>query len=436
MKKLISTLAVGFALGAVAAPEKVLDVQLASGDALIEAATKLGEFAGEPSLGMMAAGAISQVPDSEEDFKKMLTGKTRLALYVDAEGKADMDEVFGAASPKFENAPLLGKGVVACVNINEKGIALALRALDELAKEADDEAEKTQCAQFAGFVKQLKGMALSAAVTDAGLDVFATFEPVEGTMLDKVGAKSIKAGSPLAFAGKGSLYAVAYAQDCCAGNFGAQWPKFADVLAKHGIKTDFLKTTREGDNFKVKLDFPALVKYAQGEGQAAFGKLGEDREALEKFFADIQAVMPAVPVLEGPEQGVALYIDGVATDDAAKRFDKVIPGAMAKKPCSIGVFSLYGVIKAIAVKVGELPDNEQAEMIKAFVKGMPAETGADIATLCWKDAKGLKLQVRATPAEIKGLAAIGKTLSMACGPMMMDCGVECDDEDDETGDED
>ena len=404
MKKLIPMLAVGICLGATAAPVKVLDVQFADRNGLVSAATKLGEHTGQASLGVATAAMLGQM--ASEDAKKMLSGTSRMALYMDLEAEGGFEAVVATADTRYEDAPKLDTGDALRVNVNEKGVSMLVKALEEAAKE--EPSLKDGAVQAIGMLKSSTGFSMTLGVKDAGLDLCGAIAPVAGSELDKIGVKPL-AADPLGFAGKGALYAVAYAADCGTGDVKGEWAKFLAAFAKAGLKTDsFLKQDVKDGTMKLTLDIPAIVKYGQGEGKAAIEKLASDETMQRKLMNDIMAITPKEFKAAGSEASVAVYVDGLATArSSSQRFAKTLPEASGKKCCSVGVFSLYGLVKGVAAKVADLPECKESATIKSMLQGMPSEADADIAGMCWKDAKGLNFHLRLNPAELKGLYTLG-----------------------------
>lgn len=426
-KTLLSALAIGIALGVTAAPEKVLEFQLADQNGLISAATKLGEYMGNASLGAMAVVGLANAPSEVTNC----CGKSQLSLYVDAEGKEKFEEVLLTADPKFEAAPALAAGKTLRLNITQKGVALLARAVEEAAKE-DSSIAKDIDGTLA-VLKSVGELTVTLGVTAGGLDMECSVLPVPGTELAKVGEKALS-GDALAFAGKGALYAVAYAADCGTGDSLEQCSKLKELLSKIGIKTDgFLKKETAGVATKFTLDIPALADYAQGEGKAALEKFGDDEAAQKALLADLANFGPKQFSAAGPEMSGAFYVKGVTTaDTASQRFAKTMPEAVGKKCCTVGVGSLYGIAKGVAAQVADLPAlAEESATVKGMLQALPPEADATIAGMSWKDGGKLCCLVRLNPAELKGLYTVGSTFATMFLGSSSSMTIELDDDDDE-----
>jgi len=434
-KTLLSALAIGIALGVTAAPEKVLELQLADQNGLVSAATKLGEYAGNASLGAMAVVGLANAPSEVTNC----CGKSQLSLYIDAEGKAQLEDVIKTVDQKYEAAPALASGRVLRVNFTKKGVDLLARAVEEAAKEAakkDKDLERKDIACAVDLLKSLGEMTLTLGVTDGGLDIEVSVLPVPGTELAKVGDKSLS-GDALAFAGKGALYALAYAADCGTGSSLEQYAKLKALLDKIGIKTGgFIKKETVGVASKFTLDIPALVSYAQGEGKAVLEKLVADEAAQKDLVSDLSDIGAKQFKAAGPEMSAAFYVNGVTTAaTASQRFAKAMPEAAGKKSFSVGVFSFYGIVKGVAEQVVNLPccGNAECSTVKGMLQTMPSDADAAIAGIGWKEGGKLYSLIRFTPAEIKGLYTVGTTLAMMGigDSSRMDIELEDDDDDDE-----
>jgi len=426
-KTLLSALAVSIAIGVTATPEKVLELQLADQNGLVSAATKLGEYTGNASLGAMAVVGLANAPSEVTNC----CGKSQLSLYIDAEGKANFEDVLLTADSKFESAPALAAGKALRVNLTQKGVALLARAVEEAAKE--DSSIATDIDGTLALLKSVGELTVTLGVTAGGLDIECSVLPVPGTELAKVGDKALS-GDALAFAGKGALYALAYAADCGTGASMEQCSKLLALLAKNGIKTDgFLKKETAGVATKFTLDIPALSNYVQGEGKAALEKLSDDEAAQKALLSDLSAIAPKQFTAAGPEMSVAFYVNGVTTAaTASQRFAKTMPEAAGKKCCSVGVFSLYGIAKGVAAQVAELPCfAEDSATAKGMLQTLPSEADAAIAGMAWKDGGRLFSLIRLNPAELKGLYTVGSTFATMFLGSSSSMAIELDDDDDE-----
>lgn len=425
-KTLLSALAFGIALGATAAPEKMLELQLADQNGLVAAATKLGEYTGNASLGAMAVVGLANAPAVTN-----CCGKSQMSLFIDSEGKAELEDVFATADPRFEAAPALGAGKVLRVDITQKGVALLVRALKEAAK--DDDVGAMNMDYAVELLNSISSMSLMFGVTDGGLDFELSILPVPGTELAKVGDKTLS-GDALAFAGKGALYAIAYAADCGTGASRENLSKLMELFAKNGFKTDgFLKEETSGVATRFTLDIPALAGYLQGEGKAALEKLGGDEAAQKAFVSEMSAIGSKPFKAEGPEMSVAFYVNGITTPaTASERFAKAMPEAAGRKCYSVGVFSFYGILRGVAAQVAALPCcAEVGATVRGMLQALPPDADAAIAGMGWKEGGRICFLLRVNPAEIKGLYAGGSTMAtMALGSSSR-VDIELDDDDDD-----
>jgi hypothetical protein len=224
-----------------------------------------------------------------------------------------------------------------------------------------------------------------------------------------LGNKPLSSGTPLEFAGKDALIACAYAADAAGSDGDAQWKKLMAFAAKWGVKTDWVSYEKKGVGSKIVIDPVQLANYIKSEGEA---KCKELEKNAEKVCEDVMTLFKPTVEIQSPEQASALYVKGAKVPvDAQTRFDKVLPG-FSRKPCaSVGVFSLYGIIKSVGEVVCPLIGDDDAKEAKAFLAQLPAADGCAIA-YAWMKKGPLTHEyvVRVNPAEIRNFYVFGQML--------------------------
>lgn len=407
MKKMTFLAALGIATCALAAPEKLGDLQLADQQSLVAAATKIGEFAGQPSIGTMAAMGLSGSSELAQ-----FCGTNRVSVLLDGDpATISLDDLDEKASPLFEHdAAPLPPGTVARVSFTKTGAAMLCRMLDEGIKELGDECpvDKDQVAQVRAIFAALLGGEFTLAVGPSGVDVRCSLMIDPASPWAKVGEKTFAASDPLVQAGRAFLVS-AYAADTGSGDFTAQWSKLSGFLASKGFKVDGLGYTQKGASaFGFKIDIPAIFAFAQSqEFHAAVEKIGNPGTFLE----ELRKALVHPIVVENPEQTVFVTLKGAESyDTASRRFAKILPEAASRKCCTKGVGSIYGFAKALAEQILAQPElKEVAPQFQPVLAQLPSVVDADLAYAGWKEGGALRGILRVSPAEIKGLVTAGMT---------------------------
>lgn len=464
MKRLILFLSAALVFAAEAKIEKIIDATLADQQGLVNVATKIGGFVGEPMLGMMPAGLFMANPLSTQGFgpargdgnfyaavfmdgseisgdieQLVVNNKVKFAvLYPVSSSKAD----FLAANPQSKEAdgviswnemsvvfsadgkyaaiandgaaarmalsdaagiPALKKDEAARVRVFNAGMQLITKIL-----ESEKEIAKMS-PQYIEIYKSITKIELSLCAGDYGMDIRSSFDCVPGSLLSKLGNKPLSSRTPLAFAGKDALIACAYAADAAGSDADAQWKKLMTFAAKWGIKTNWVSYEKKGVGSKIVIDPVQLANYIKSEGEA---KSKELEKNAEKVCEDVMTLFKPTVEVKSPEQACALYVKGAKVPvDAQARFDKVLPGFSGKPCASVGVFSMYGAIKSVGEVVCPLIDDKDAKEAKAFLAQLPAADGCAIAYV-WTKKVPLTHEsvVRVNPAEIRNLATFFKTV--------------------------
>lgn len=464
MKRLILLLSAALVFAAEAKIEKIIDATLADQQGLVNVATKIGGFVGEPMLGMMPAGLFMANPLSTQGFGPARgDGNFYAAVYMDgSEISGDIEQLvvnnkvkfavlypvssskadFLAANPQSKEtdgviswnemsvvfsadgkyAAIANDGAAARMALSDvaripalkKDVAARVRAFNAgmqlITKILESEKEIAKMSpQYIEIYKSITKIEFSLCAGDYGIDIRTSFDCVPGSLLSKLGNKPLSSRTPLAFAGKDALIACAYAADAAGGDADAQWKKLMTFAAKWGIKTNWVSYVKKGVGSKIVIDPVALATYVKGEGKAKFKELEND---AEKILPDAAALFKPAIQVKSPEQACALYVKGAKVPvDAQTRFDKVLPGFSGKPCASVGVFSMYGAIKSVGEVVCPLIDDKDAKEAKAFFAQLPAADGCAIA-YAWTKKVPLTHEsvIRVNPAEIRNLATFFKTV--------------------------
>ena len=456
MKRLILVASAALVFAAEAKLEKVVDVTLADQQGLVNFAAKTGSFINEPMLAMLPAGLFVANPLATQGFGPARGDANFYAAVYADENVASMSLNEISEGDKFNFAILYPvtsskagflaanthakeeNGVIIwnemSVIFSEDGKYAAVASDADAAREAlagvakipalkkdealrfrvfnagmqltvkalESEEDLKMCPQVMDIYKSMTGVEFSLCAGDYGIDLKGSVGCTQGSLLSKLGNKPLSSGAPLKFAGKDALIACAYAADAAGSDGDAQWKKLMDFAAKWGVKTDWVSYEKKGVGSKIVIDPVQLANYIKSEGEA---KCKELEKNGEKVCEDVMALFKPTVEIQSPEQASALYVKGAKVPvDAQTRFDKVLPG-FSRKPCaSVGVFSLYGIIKSVGEVVCPLIDDKDAKEAKAFLAQLPSAENSAIAYAWMK--KGPTTHdyvVRVNPAEIRNL---------------------------------
>ncbi len=509
MRKLIIVLASALALSSFAKMEKFFEVTVADSTKLVDAAAKIGGFVGEPMLGVMASGMISANPMVAslgigpmrpgalsylvvyvEDGKtedEMIDDGMAVFLYPTQATKAEClaalegsKEVDGAVRPAgAEDISLVfddGAKYVAITGEDKEDIALAKKALASLPKmprlgkneilnarftkfalkkfaDMVEASEKELASSGAikfqvssvGEIKQIEALSVFAGVTQRGLDLGCRYRCREGSELSKLGTP-MKNASPLAFAGKDALVAMAWGENSGTTDMAKYWEEFAKILKKWGFEPRGVKVVQEGGVVKFSVDVPAIVKYLKGDAQKSAAAFKENMD-MARIHADLAGIAAKEKDLRSAKAGAAaLYVKGVSVPmTAQERFAKLMP-EYAAKPCLFAaVFSYYAMLKNCGLQVVEAleagleadADKATAAQIKSIFAAMPAADGVDMACVWNKKGNLHDCVLRISPAEFNGLYKLGMSAFTMAAFQSMNASQDLDDADfDEDGDGD
>ena len=493
MKKMILSLASALVLSSFAKPEKFCDVTIADSTKLVNAATQIGGFVGEPMLGMMASGMLSANPM----LATLGVGPLRpgapshIVVYLDDKKNADLfsdgvavllyptqvtkaeclaalegaKEVDGAIHPAgmdnmalvfaddvkyvaitggeklnvqlarkslaaLSKMPKLGKVEVLKARLTKFGVQTVAEMAEASRKEIEDSGKVKIQSEEIELLKQIEAIAIAVGVSQRGLDFDCKYFCREGSEISKMGS-FMKNSSPLAFAGKDALLAMAWGENSQGPNVQKQWNELAKILKKWGFELKGVKYVQEGSAAKFTVDLPAMVKYLTGDAQKSLKRFEKDASG-EEFFVDILNFVAKEKEFSSEKAGsIAFYIKGVSMPATAQeRFAKLMPEYAREPSISAGVFSYYSIIKSCAPQVWDVIDADKAKvaMLKGYFESLPAANDADIAFVWTKKGKLHSFTARISPAEVNGLAKLCSSC-MALSHSEVGCDEEADDDD-------
>lgn len=445
MKKLLAVTTLVLTLAANAAWEKVGVLQIADVTSLVRGITKIGEFTGDPMLGLQASMGIMQLPcvnlfgpgregvpfalsllwDKKHEYAILYPiAKTQaeflqahpgtvgadgiIELKPDDEDDEDRFVKFSADGKwvafsdkkdqldvvlqdiKLAERPM--KGDLARLVIGKKGMDVFRKTYAEA---KDGSGKKRQME----MVSDAESLVIAATVDDKGLSARGTVKAREGSKLAQCGLKSL-ADDPLAFAGKDALIASAVAADCGQAHFDTK--EILALLAKHGIKTDFLAIDEKEDVTRMTLDIPAAVTYFKAQTNLA------EKVTLTSLTADVEKTVAGQDTfkVENPAMAYSLAVKGYATGTTpSARLKAVLPEIAGKKPYNVLAFSLYATIKAAVPHVLNAVKPDERATVEPILAAMPAAGNGGIATAAWRDKDAHKFVARISADEFKCVSA-------------------------------
>lgn len=452
MKKLIA-LAACFAISvASAAWKNVGTVQVADVESLIKGVTKIGEFTGNQMIGMMAATTVAQLPFVElfgegrdgvpfalqlfcdgDDFEYAVLypiDKTQKEFLAEHPGKVGKDGVIKLApdgdgdeddaryvkfsadgkwvamSDKPEQLPLAlkcvkqasrpMKGALARIAVNKEEMKTLCGMLDKIKSEDQDGAGVKKLEEQ---LRDCESFAFSVVVDDRGLAFRGSFAAVKGSKLAKCGLKPL-VENPFAFADKSALVAYAIAADC--GQNSIELDVLRSVLAKYGLKTDFLAAEEKNGAVFCTLDIPAAVSYLKSVSnkldKVEWKKLGED---LQKTCEGAVAYKVENPAMSG-QFAVKGYETAVTP---AERVALALPEIAGKRPYLLQVGSFYSLFLAVLPHVLKELDPKDRSAFAPVVAALPPPGKGGFVGAAWREKDAHRLVVRFSADEFKSFSA-------------------------------
>ena len=443
-------------------------VQLADNVSLAQGVAKLGEFTGNAMIGMMAAGALNEMPGSLA-FGPARPGAATLYPFFVENGQYEFAILYpvsidrDAFLKKYPDAiesnglirvscPIVGKKKSVCyvafssdgkwagfsdkpqqarLAVVETAVAdkpldgdmlrvrILRRGLDEFAKGGEQEMDvKTK-----DLVDQLESAVFGLRVSDRGLDFRGALKTRSGTELSKIGA-NVLATDALSFAGKDSVSACACAAGCSGEPVEKTWNEIKPIVEKAGFPLDWIEFGKQGDNSRFTVDVDKLIADAKAHEKQSDPKSGEKLlEGLGEYFSSRgQEKFKA----DGPAVNCETALKGyVGRYTPQQRFDYTLPESKNRKPFSVGFCSVYSVIRSVLPACAKASPEAFAGS-EAVIAAMPAEGQGGLAYMAWTENDTLRYFARVGADEFKAVSA-----GFAAFAMMSAGDSDDDDDDDE-----
>ena len=381
-----TALAVVAAATALAAPERMLEVHVASPSVLLESAARFDRACGGQSVSNFMAMALHMVPDLAE-----YSGNVRMVFSAEP---GDIDKSVDQG----------GKGMVeAFAAVNEPAAPLAVGQIVRIMLEQKFLDMASKLHPNDAVLKSARRMKIALDLTSAGLDLSVAVDLKPGAPLDVAKCEPL-APSALDFAGKDAVFAGAYAPGFC-GPYARQFEGVVNVFRKFGLNTGFISLDKGDNAFKVTLDGRAMTKYLTTEFFTDVGRI-KDPDA---FSREVESVLQECAKSASTLQAVAFYLNDVKKPaTASERFLRTMPGVESRQCFDMLVFSPYSALRGLVMAQLDLlpPQSEYTMRAKGIMGGCPPDDAADIAMTSWKDGKLLHILVRASPAEVNGLCSL------------------------------
>ena len=502
MKKLVSLATFGLALASVAAPQKLAEVAVSDRTAILNQASKLGEMTGIPMIGLGAVGLLSANPLAA-DFGAPRDGAvTTIAVYGDLDvlkSTADVDAFgetlhFAVAYPASADKaayeakksltatngvytadgqvvaysadgawavvgddadtvraviPAAGKakltqGELVRVTLTEPAMAGLDKIFEIAAAEIPEFAAQMKAQRVA--LQQMNDLSIALRVSERGIDLLADMGARPGSEFDKAGRTALPA-NPLAFAGKEALVAAAQMANCGTDASEKQWKSLIEFFAGRGLTLDFVSFKKEGKVCRFEIDPQGVVDFVK-KGDAEKWVKALDDESFEKELETLVTNVKPYTAAGAEAYGSVAIKGRTLASTPAVRFAKAMPEV--RKPFySVTVMSLYGALreateatlKVMPASAGVEP--EQVEMVRGVLQTLPAAGDGCFTMTAWREGTRHCFLMRATPEEVKGLAAVGKLAASAVGSVWSpgsgfgeELPPDEDDDDDDDDDED
>lgn len=302
------------------------------------------------------------------------------------------------------------EGDVARLTVAEKGFGLLVDLLNSPDVKAafQDLPNPELFKDLVEAIASLSKLELTLRVTDLGVDICGGCTMKSGSKYEHIGEIPLSSATPLAFAGRDSVVAAAYGKGMLTYDFYKYIAGLKGIFEKRGVKTGFLDVAKSGSTTTLSLDIPAAIAYFTGEGKAAIAKAFDNdtpQTIANEFSSIMTTVLFPTVLFDQPEQAFSLRIKGLsAYATPTERIARAVPDLGSRKYTSMGVGSLYSILKGVVGIVAETPVlKEQKDSVKGLLATLPPETGADIVFLSWREGADIKGLIRFTPAEIKGI---------------------------------
>ena len=351
------------------------------------------------------AGTNADDDEEEEEDSTNFLLKDDLYLAYSKDGKwlaaSDKADEVKLALAEVKMAEKKMDGDLVKILVPPKGIAAMQKAIEKHQAKADaDDVE--QIKQALVVFKQIAMMGIGIRVNDSGLDLRGVVKPVKGSDFAKIGMTAISAEAWQTVDPAAVLFGLAAANS---GKQDVPLSTLKTVLAKQGIKTDFLteKMLKKGYS-TLTLDAPAAVTYFK----SATNELS--KVDCQTLFAEIASVVkPAdgalFPLTNDPFGGSLVLKGFTPVANAKERFEATLPEAKTK-PCSnVGFLSVYSIFKALTPVILENLDKDERMMLEPMLLTLPSEGKTGIAWAQWCEKGATRFIFRIGADEFKSVSA-------------------------------
>lgn len=306
------------------------------------------------------------------------------------------------------------------VKVTEPGMKIVAKAVEEgktvfEAMEADDlpAFNTDMMARTVEACKSINSLTFGLRASSKGLDLTGDITVVPGSMLDRPCTKPVTSAM-LGVFGKDVMMASAASADAMredVGNSLEIYPRLLAVLKKHGFKFDYLAVEKGARHCNVTFDLPSFVGYVTTEGRATAEKIEDSEAVVKEILEAVSLKFEKNP--KATEFAFGLALKGAELEKTpAERFAKALPEFKDKPVDSLGVCSLYALLKKVAEQtLAVVPATDETKMAREVVSTFPTEKDACMALASTCSGKKHSCIIRLTPAEVRGYAAVLKTLA-------------------------
>lgn len=420
MKKLLFAAVALTAAAAMAAKDKIATLQLAPMDKLVQTVGKLAEMSGNASLGMMAAASLPTSPATN------FCGSSRVVVTGDKD-KKELAEMFDTEYEK--GVAVLPDGVFARFTLAEASRAYIEKMLDTAVAEKD--ITRAEADEAVAYLKGFSGGVLDIAVSDAGVSLLADMKFADGSKM--LGFRRCSLDSkPLS-----PISGAPLAAGATSGKYGLEpvemFNRILAILAKHGVAGfDGVKASMEGCVNRFDIDAKRIVAWCKDEkNKAAIAKVDGDK--IEKDFESLKS-----EACTGFKHGegrtfLAVYMAGAkGGESASAALARILPESSSVKKC-FGAFIVkyYSLLKTVFAAVAGDATVDSDGLLKQILPTLPSDAGSGVAGIYWMEGGSVKMLVRFSAGEIKGIGTSIAGFSAAFAMKAAAATIEEDEEDDD-----
>ena len=480
MKKLVAAAIAAVSIQAFAAWERIGALQVADTMALCEAAGKLGQMVGNPMVAAGAASGIAGIPTvrllgptrpnssmvfvlfadsrrlakdpemafgkpgysalhpismTKDEFMKRHESSYETNGVVVVKGTASRAKTYVAFSADGKWAAMSSDNSLCRAALND--VAMAEKPMDgEVARLMLEPAfwnaaaviaakDKNNPPHVIDCIKAIKSFVSGAEVSDGGVDFTADVGVRGGSMLSEIGLKPL-AADPLAFAGKEAFAVYALAEDSGSNDLeDEQWASLLAICKKHGINVDkYISRVRDGGKTVYTLDLDAIFRFAKEDPETRLGSID-----FKKLVDDIGGLSKGCEFkVKGPARSLAVTSKGFKSQwTASDRFSATLPEAALKKPFYVGFYSVSSQVKEMVPRALELVEVNQRDVVKTILAPYAAEQKRGIAFTTWREGDVIRMLVRVSADEIRGLGGLVAAIPAVCNTL--ECDKDADGQD-------